>query len=108
MTQLAFYIIFLFFSFSLLKAAASALQPGSIEFIETVHDIRQDHLNTAKQHISDTDILKRVHEELNQDCDRLLAFLKAVQVKKSLLDGLLVASKNYCQKSLGPVCSFLS
>ncbi|KAG0049743.1 Aspartokinase [Gryganskiella cystojenkinii] len=63
----------------LLKAAASALEPGSIEFIETVHDIRQDHLDAAAQYISDTDILKRVHQELNQDCDRLLAFLKAVQ-----------------------------
>ncbi|GJJ78491.1 aspartate kinase [Entomortierella parvispora] len=63
----------------LLRAAASALQPGSIEFIETVQAIRQDHLDTAKQHISDSDILKRVQDELNQDCDRLMAFLKAVQ-----------------------------
>ncbi|KAF9918469.1 Aspartokinase, partial [Lobosporangium transversale] len=38
-----------------------------------------DHLNAASQHISDTDILKRVQEELNHDCDRLKTFLQAVQ-----------------------------
>ncbi|KAF8981326.1 Aspartokinase [Podila verticillata] len=64
----------------LLKAAASALVPGSIDFIETVQDIRLDHLNAAHQYISDPDILKRVQEEVNQDCDRLKAFLEAAQI----------------------------
>lgn len=64
----------------LLKAAASALVPGSIEYIETVQDIRLDHLQTAKDHISNPDILRRVQDEVNQDCDRLGAFLRAVQV----------------------------
>ncbi|KAG0213688.1 Aspartokinase [Mortierella sp. GBA30] len=63
----------------LLKAAASAMQPGSIEYVETVQDIRLDHLNTAKNHISDPDVLKRVQDEVNQDCDRLSAFLRAIQ-----------------------------
>ncbi|KAG0257543.1 Aspartokinase [Mortierella polycephala] len=63
----------------LLKAAASAMVPGSIEFIETVQDIRHDHLHTAQEHISDPVVLKRVQGEINQDCDRLRAFLQAVQ-----------------------------
>lgn len=77
----------------LLKAAASALQPGSTEFIETVQAIRQDHLDTVKQHISDSDILKRVQEELNEDCDRLMAFLRAIQVRPSR------KKKNRCKLS---------
>ncbi|KAF9323644.1 Aspartokinase [Podila minutissima] len=64
----------------LLRAAASALVPGSIEYIETVQEIRLDHLDAAQQHISDPDILKRVQEEVNQDCDRLKAFLEAAQI----------------------------
>ncbi|KAF9925159.1 Aspartokinase [Mortierella alpina] len=63
----------------LLKAAASALVSGSIEYIETVQDIRLDHLQTAQDHISDPDILRRVQAEINQDCDRLGTFLRAVQ-----------------------------
>ncbi|KAI7827399.1 Aspartate/glutamate/uridylate kinase [Gamsiella multidivaricata] len=63
----------------LLRAAASAMEPGSVEFKQTVQDIREDHINTARQHISDPLILKRIEDELNQDCNRLLAFLKAVQ-----------------------------
>ncbi|KAK3848303.1 MAG: LOW QUALITY PROTEIN: Aspartate/glutamate/uridylate kinase [Linnemannia gamsii] len=64
----------------LLKAAASALVPGSIEFIETVQEIRIDHIEACKKHISDADILKRVQGEINQDCDRLKAFLEAAQI----------------------------
>jgi hypothetical protein len=64
----------------LLKAAASALVPGSIEFIDTVQEIRLDHLDACKKHISDADILKRVQDEINLDCDRLRAFLEAAQV----------------------------
>lgn len=64
-----------------MKAAASALIPGSIEYIETVHDIRLDHLDAAQKHILDPDILKRVQDEVHQDCDRLRAFLEAAQVK---------------------------
>ncbi|KAG0001587.1 Aspartokinase [Entomortierella chlamydospora] len=63
----------------LLKAAASAMEPGSTVFLETVQDIRLDHINTAQQYISDPIILKRVQEEVNQDCDRLKAFLQAVR-----------------------------
>lgn len=73
------------FIFRLLKAAASALVPGSIDFIETVQDIRLDHLNAAHQYISDPDILKRVQEEVNQDCDRLKSFLEAAQVTQNML-----------------------
>jgi aspartate kinase len=65
----------------LLKAAASALVPGSIEFIETVQEIRVDHIEACKKHISDADILKKVLNEINQDCDRLKAFLEAAQVR---------------------------
>ncbi|KAF8976112.1 Aspartokinase [Entomortierella lignicola] len=64
----------------LLKAAASALTPGSIEYIETVQEIRIDHLEAAKQHISNQDILNRVQEEINLDCDRLKSFLEAAQI----------------------------
>ncbi|KAG0324868.1 Aspartokinase, partial [Podila horticola] len=49
----------------LLKAAASALVPGSIEYIETVQEIRLDHLDAAQQYISDQDILKRIIEEIS-------------------------------------------
>ncbi|KAF9436503.1 Aspartokinase [Entomortierella beljakovae] len=63
----------------LLKAAASAMEPGSTEFLDTVNDIRADHLDTAEQNIKDPFILKRVHDEINNDCDRLKAFLQAVQ-----------------------------
>jgi hypothetical protein len=72
--------LLLFFAFRLLKAAASALVPGSIEFIETVQEIRLDHLDACEKHISDAVILKRVQDEINQDCDRLKAFLEAAQV----------------------------
>ncbi|KAG0313810.1 Aspartokinase [Dissophora globulifera] len=63
----------------LLRAAASAMEQGSIEFIQTVQDIRLDHINTAQSHISNPDILTRVVDEINQDCNRLQAFLQAVQ-----------------------------
>lgn len=76
LTPISFFFLFN----RLLKAAASALVPGSIEFIETVQEIRLDHLDACKKHISDADILKRVQDEINQDCDRLRAFLEAAQV----------------------------
>ncbi|KAG0019708.1 Aspartokinase [Podila clonocystis] len=63
----------------LLRAAASAMEPGSIEYIETVHEIRKDHLQVAADSIRDSDILKRTQEHVNQDCDRLKSFLQAVQ-----------------------------
>jgi len=66
----------------LLKAAASALVPGSNEYLETVQEIRLDHLEAAQKHISNQDILKKVQEEVNQDCDRLRSFLEAAQVKR--------------------------
>ncbi|KAG0198381.1 Aspartokinase [Mortierella sp. NVP41] len=46
-------------------AAASALVPGSTEFIETVRDIRLDHLTAAQDHISDPAILQRTVEEVS-------------------------------------------
>ncbi|KAF9916214.1 Aspartokinase [Lobosporangium transversale] len=64
----------------LLRAAKSAMSPGSIEYIEVVQEIRLDHLDVAKKHISNPEILKRVMEEVNQDCDRLKAFLEAAQI----------------------------
>ncbi|KAI9242326.1 MAG: Aspartate/glutamate/uridylate kinase [Podila humilis] len=63
----------------LLRAASSAMEPGSIEYIETVHEIRMDHLQVAADSIRDSDILKRTQEYVNQDCDRLKSFLQAVQ-----------------------------
>ncbi|KAG0230881.1 Aspartate/glutamate/uridylate kinase [Mortierella sp. GBAus27b] len=64
----------------LLKAAASALVPGSNEYLETVQDIRADHLDAAQKHISNPEILKKVQGEVNQDCDRLKSFLEAAQI----------------------------
>lgn len=60
------------------------MEPGSVDYIQTVQDIRLDHLNTAEIYISDPRILQRVHIEVTQDCDRLQAFLQAVQVMWSL------------------------
>lgn len=56
------------------------MEPGSIEYIETVHEIRMDHLQVAADSIRDLDILKRTQDYINQDCDRLKSFLQAVQV----------------------------
>ncbi|KAG0326232.1 Aspartokinase [Dissophora globulifera] len=64
----------------LLRAAASALVPGSVDYCETVQEIRLDHLNAAQEHIKDALILKRVQDDINQDCDRLQSFLEAAQV----------------------------
>ncbi|KAG0354308.1 Aspartokinase, partial [Gamsiella multidivaricata] len=63
----------------LLRAAASAMVPGSIEYIETVKEIRLDHLDAAQKHITNPDILKQVQGDVNQDCDRLQSFLEAAQ-----------------------------
>ncbi|KAG0367293.1 Aspartokinase [Mortierella sp. AD032] len=63
----------------LLKAAASALEPGSTEFIDTVQDIQHDHLTAAREHISNGTILKRVEKEVREDCSHLQTFLQAVQ-----------------------------
>ncbi|KAF9167290.1 Aspartokinase [Actinomortierella ambigua] len=64
----------------LLNAAASALEPGSVEFVKIVQEIRDDHLEAARTHIGDSEILKRVETEIQQDCDRLKAFLEAAQI----------------------------
>ncbi|KAF9355211.1 Aspartokinase [Mortierella sp. NVP85] len=63
----------------LLKAAASAMEPGSTDYIQTVQDIRLDHLNTAEMNITNPHVLQSVHIHVNQDCDRLQTFLQAVQ-----------------------------
>ncbi|OAQ27633.1 aspartate kinase [Linnemannia elongata AG-77] len=63
----------------LLKAAASALVPGSTEFIKTVQDIRLDHLNAVQDNISNATILRRVQNQINHDCNQLHIFLKAIQ-----------------------------
>ncbi|KAG0261594.1 Aspartokinase [Linnemannia exigua] len=63
----------------LLKAAASALEPGSTEFIVTVQDIRHDHLTAAREHISNETILQRVEREVKEDCSHLQTFLQAIQ-----------------------------
>lgn len=75
-----------FFYCRLLRAASSAMEPGSIEYVETVHEIRKDHLQVAADSIRDADILKRTQEYVNQDCDRLKSFLQAVQVSSQGTD----------------------
>ncbi|KAF9999643.1 Aspartokinase [Entomortierella chlamydospora] len=64
----------------LLRAAASAITPGSNEYIETVQEIRLDHLDAAQKYISNDSNLKRVQEEINLDCDHLKSFLEAAQI----------------------------
>lgn len=63
----------------LLQAAASALLPGSSEFIKTVRDIRFDHLTAAQDNISNATILRRVKNQINHDCNQLYIFLQAIQ-----------------------------
>ena len=56
------------------------MEPGSTDYIQTVQDIRLDHLNTAEMYITNPHVLQSVHIQVNQECDRLQAFLQAVQV----------------------------
>ncbi|KAF9919966.1 Aspartokinase [Linnemannia zychae] len=63
----------------LLRAAASALEPGPTEFTQIVHDIRFDHLTAARENISNPTMLRRIENEINQDCNHLQTFLSAIQ-----------------------------
>lgn len=51
------------------------------EFSATVDLIRAEHLAAAKDSIESTDILQEIEVEIHRDCDWLLAFLFAAQVR---------------------------
>ncbi|ORX62109.1 aspartate kinase [Hesseltinella vesiculosa] len=64
----------------LLKAAAEAIIEGSTIHIELVKDILADHLQAAKAHIQNPDLLQQVCQQIENDCLRLKSFLQAAEI----------------------------
>ena len=63
----------------LLRAAREAEKSKLDQWLDTVHCIRDDHLEAAVSHITSPSITKRVSEEIAQQCKALSAVLEAVQ-----------------------------
>jgi hypothetical protein len=55
------------------------LVPGSAAHIEIVNAIREDHIDSARRLIRDTEIVGRVEREIEFECKRLEDFLNAAQ-----------------------------
>ncbi|CAO3628059.1 unnamed protein product [Cunninghamella echinulata] len=64
----------------LLRAAKEAIIDGSDIHFDIVKDITEDHLQTARQHIKNPDILKSLETQLEKDCRRLKSFLQAAEI----------------------------
>jgi hypothetical protein len=55
------------------------LIPGSTAHIEIVDAIKEDHIDSVKRLIRDTEIVGRVEREIEFECKRLEDFLNAAQ-----------------------------
>jgi hypothetical protein len=64
-----------------LAAAEDAMTKDSSKYLEFVEDIRQDHIQAAKEFILDGELRNELIELLNVECDKLCSFLKAAQVR---------------------------
>lgn len=64
----------------LLRAASDALVPGSRAYIAVVDAICQDHVEEARSHIKDAEILTALISEIENECAKLVALLGAAQI----------------------------
>ncbi|CAG8433694.1 11268_t:CDS:2 [Ambispora gerdemannii] len=64
----------------LLAATEDARNPTSRKYLDILDEICKDHIDAAKGHIRDPEILADLEKELQRDCNNLQNFLKAAQV----------------------------
>ncbi|KAG1374554.1 hypothetical protein G6F60_009593 [Rhizopus arrhizus] len=64
----------------LLRAAEEALTEGSIEHLNIVKELRQDHLDAARAYIKNSEILSSVEAQLDEECLKLKSFLEAAEI----------------------------
>lgn len=65
----------------LLKAAEEAIKEDSSLHLDIVKELTLDHMEVAKQHIKNPDILDGLLSQLEKDCRRLRSFLQAAEVR---------------------------
>lgn len=67
--------------YRLLKAAEEALMDGSNRHLEIVEEIKQDHLEAAREVIKNQEILASLESQLTKECLKLRSFLEAAEVQ---------------------------
>ena len=60
------------------------MTPPPPDFHATADLIRQEHLKAARESVQDLDIRRQLEDEIERDCDWLLHYLSAAQVRVPL------------------------
>lgn len=64
----------------LLQAADAVLKGNSAEYKEVMQQLKEDHLNAAREAISVQSVLESTLRDVSLECDRLTSFLEAAEV----------------------------
>jgi hypothetical protein len=64
----------------LMRAAESAMQPGSSQYLSIIEAIRDDHISATNEYVHDEDRRKELISNIEEECSRVAKLLGAAQI----------------------------